>query len=680
MTFRHKKLGILLISTGFTLPAQAEQQELFELDPIVVTAPPQQQSEQTLPAIVLTTDELSMKTGHTIGDTLKNELGISSQSFGPGVGTPVIRGQTGSRVRLLNNGLGSNDVSAISPDHASSIEPLLAKRIEVLRGPSTLLYSSGAMGGVVNVVDNRIPDNTLDKPIAAALQQRFDSSSNETSTTMKIDGTNHQMAYHLDGFYRHRNNLNIGGHAIDPTKTAITDPSLTIYDNPEGFLNNTGAEAISGSAGLSWIDDFGYAGLSINNLNNNYGIAPDGTGEETVRIALRQNKYDFKSEWQHPFWLAKMLRTRLGYTDYQHTEIANGEPGAFFSNKTYESRLELDHKDMGPLRGTLGFQAQSSDFNAIEKLTGTNIVPRSDIYSYAAFGMESFDIGSVTYQLGSRIEKTAIETDNGYDLGYTPISASASAQWNLNLRNNFSLSLTRSARAPNVQELLANGYHDSTRSYEQGSLNLKEEIAYNLDLGYHYHGDSLRAELNLFHNWAGDYIYQSHTGIFVDKDGNPCLVDCKPLLISSQANALFKGYEAKLIFPILETPAGLLELTLFSDYTRGEFQSGENVPRMPPLRYGMQLDYTVAKLSSYLRFTRADEQRHSGQFETTTDGYLLLNTGIHYPLQTGKDHKMMLFAKGNNLLNENIRNSTSYLRNFAAEPGRGAEIGIDWSF
>ncbi|TPQ28990.1 TonB-dependent receptor [Methylomonas koyamae] len=680
------------------LPASllhAETQTDNKLDEIIVTAPlPVSKADAGSPVTVLSDDELRLKTGHSIGDTLKNELGISSQSFGPGVGTPVIRGQAGPRVRVLSNGIGANDVSAISPDHATSVEPLLAERIEVLRGPATLLYGSGAIGGVVNVIDNRIPGRAFDKALNAALEQRFDSTSDETSTTMKVEGSKDHIAYHVDGFYRHRNNMDIGGQAIDTAKIALNDAELAeeIVDNPRGYLNNTGAEAISGSAGLSWIDDFGFAGVSINNLNNNYGIAPDGTGEEIVRIAMRQNKYDFKSEIVKPFAFAKALRTRLGYTDYEHYEIANGEVGAHFSNQSYEGRLELAHEDIGPLRGVVGFQAQSSDFLGLHmhghEHTGGEpeieaIVPRSNIQSYGVFAVESFDAGPVTYQLGTRVEQTDIRPDSMDSFSYTPVSASASALWKLDPHNSFNLAVTRSSRAPQVQELLSDGFHHATRSWERGSTALKEETSYNLDLGYRFKADWMRAELDLFHNWASDYIYQRRTGEFLDEEGDSdhCGTEhCVPVLQSSQQDAIFKGYEAKLIFPMLENHFGLLELTLFSDYTRGQFVNGGDVPRMPPLRYGLQLDYNRDKLSSYLRLTRADDQPHVGEFETSTAGYYLLNVGVNYQIKAASDAKLMVFAKGNNLLDQNIRNATSYLRNFAPEAGRGAEVGFRLSY
>lgn len=697
-----KKLLLLIASGSIVWTAQAEEQPISELEAVIVTSPLQQKlSESAMPVTVISDDELRMKTGHSIGDTLKNELGISSQSFGPGVGTPVIRGQAGPRVRVLNNGIGANDMSAISPDHATSVEPLLAERIEVLRGPATLLYGSGAMGGVVNVIDNRIPGKTFDKILGTALEQRFDSTSDETSTAMKVEGSKDHLAYHLDGFYRHRNNVDIGGSGIDTAKVAITDPGLDIVDNPKGYLNNTGAEAISGSAGLSWIDDFGFAGASINNINNNYGIAPNGTGEEIVQIAMRQNKYDFKSEVLNPFRFAKALRTRLGYTDYQHTEIANGEMGALFTNKTYEGRVELEHHNIGPLRGVVGFQAQSSDFlgqhyhthhhdeNAeedAEEHEGAlveNIVPRSDVQSYGVFAVESFDAGPVTYQFGSRVEQTDIRPDGLQGFSYTPVSASVSALWKLNESNSLNLALTRSSRAPQVQELLSDGFHHATRSWERGDTSLKEETSYNLDLGYRFRSDWMRAELDLFHNWASDYIYQRRTGEFLDEEGDSEHCDdsyCVPVLQSSQADAIFKGYEAKLIFPMMENHFGLLELSLFSDYTRGEFKFGGDVPRMPPLRYGLQVDYAKEQLSSYLRFTRANEQTYAGDLETSTAGYFLLNVGLNYQLKAYQDAKLMFFAKGNNLLDQNIRNAVSYQRNFAPEAGRGAEVGFRLSY
>jgi iron complex outermembrane receptor protein len=669
----NKKLAIafLLATSSIESIAFAAEQDIVELDEVVVTGALQEKvSESAVPVTVLSDEELRLKVGHSIGETLKNELGITSQSFGPGVGTPVIRGQSGARVRVLNNGIGSNDVSAISPDHATSVEPLLAERIEVLRGPGTLLYGSGAIGGVVNVIDNRIPGKLPDKMLGGALEQRFDSVSDESSTVMKIEGGKSNLAYHLDGFYRNRNNLDIGGQAIDVNAAQATDPTLNVTQNTNGTINNTSAHAISGSAGVSLVGDPGFAGISINRLENNYGIAPDGTGG-TTRIDLKQSKYDFKSELKKPFSFAESLRMKLGYTDYQHTEIADGAPGAFFTNKTYESRLELAHNPVGIFRGLVGFQAVAGDFAAIDKSTSIAIVPQTQTNSYGVFAMESFNMGALANQLGFRVEDITLNPQGHSSLGYTPVSASASSLWKINNSNSFNLAITRSQRAPQVQELLANGYHDATRSFERGNINLREETSYNLDLGYKYKSDWVKAQLDLFHNWAGDYIYQQRNGKFIDG---------APVLLTSQADATFMGYESKLVFPLVQNRLGMVDLTLFSDFTRGQFVNGNDVPRMPPLRFGFQLDHVKGEWNTNLRLTRGEAQTHAGNNDTPTAGYMLLSLGTQYQILNLKGADVMVFAKANNLINENIRNATSYLRNYAPEPGRGAEIGIRVSY
>lgn len=680
--------ALILAAAALSPPAQADDQAATELEPVVVTAPLQEKvSETAVPVTVLSGDELRVKVGDTIGETLKQEPGITSQSFGPGVGTPVIRGQSGPRVRVLNNGVGSNDVSQLSPDHATSLEPLLAERIEVLRGPATLLYGSGAIGGVVNIIDNRIPGRLPARPIGGALEQRFDSTADDTSTVLKVEGGQGNIAFHLDGLFRDRNDLSIGGSAIDAGPARAVDPSLpAMLQNTHGYIANTDAHAMSGSAGVSLVGDPGFAGFSVNNLENNYGVPPDGSGGPKVRINLRQSKYDFKSELKDPFGFAELLRMRLGYTDYHHTELDDGAPGTSFSNRTYEGRLELTHKPIGPLQGAAGFQAISSDFGAFDFTGAKTIVPTSQIGSYGVFAVESLKHGPLTYQLGARAEDSSISPQGGNRFDYTPVSASGSALWNIDPRNDLSLAMTRSQRAPQVQELLSHGFHDATHSFEEGDAGLKKETSYNLDLGYKFKDDWVKAELDLFHNWAFDYIYQQRTGQFVHQDnqGNaqPCGThsDCSPVVQSGQADATFMGYEGKLVFPLMENRYGLVDLILFSDYTRGQFVNGNDVPRMPPLRFGFQLDYGKEQWSANIRLTRGEAQNHPGAFDTGTPSYVLLNAGAQYQVKAFHDANLLVFARANNLLNENIRNSTSYLRNFAPEPGRGAEVGIRVSY
>ena len=686
----NRKLGIFFLSTsslGFN--AVAADNEIYKLDDFYITSTgiKQYTSKSARPVTVLSGEELQKKMGTTIGDTLKNELGITSQSFGPGVGTPVIRGQSGPRVRVLQNSIGNNDVSSLSPDHANGVNPISAERIEVLRGPSTLLYGNGAIGGIVNVIDNRIPEQVPDKLLGGVVAQRYDSASDLTSSALKLDGGKDKFAFHLDGFYNDQNNTHIGGQQIDESAARATDPTLEgtpVLNNPNGVIPNSNARSRGGSAGASVIGDIGLVGAAINSLENNYGIPPNGTGGAPVRVQMNQTKYDFKGQLNQPFALANELRLKFGYTDYKHVELDNGEAATTFLNKTYESRLELEHQPLGIVKGVMGFQSVNSDFSA---LGAEALVPKSKIDSYGLFAVESFKIKDITYELGLRGEWQGISPETTYSsVSYVPLSGSVSALWDITKQHQLSLGVTQSQRAPQIQELFSNGVHEATMSYEKGDVNLQKEISYNLDLGYKFNTSWMTSELNLFNNWVNDYIYQQQDyQVFneVIEDFQLICSDpgaCVPVLQSAQANAIFRGFEAKTLFTIMQNHYGAVDLTLFGDYTRGTFEQGGNVPRMPPLRYGFELSYEKNDLTTQARLTRGEAQNDAGENQSNTPGYLLLNLGAQYQLATFHQSEVQLFAAGKNMLNENIRNSTSYLRNFAPDPGRSAEIGIRVSY
>ncbi len=685
----NKAIALFIVSSS-AIAANNSAADLpeVELDEVVVSSPVSPvKAEQNNPAIELSGEKLRTKIGGTLGETLKNELGITTQSFGSGVGTPVIRGQSGSRVRVMQNGIGNNDVSSLSPDHANSVEPILAERIEVLRGAATLLYGSGTIGGAVNVIDNRIPETVPDKIIGGAAEQRYDSSNNETASVVKLEGGKQGVAYHLDGFYRSHDNLRIGGQAIDEQRARATDPTLAdvlSLDNPKGRVKDSRGWSRGGSAGLSYIADKGLIGASINTLENNYGIPADGTGSAPVRVFMQQSKYDLKAQLNKPFAFVDSLRYKLGYTDYKHTELDNGVPATTFLNQSFENRLELQHQTIAGIKGSFGFQSTHSKFTV---LGDEAIVPNADIASYALFLLEAFETGSLSYQLAGRAELQTIHPENNPHFSYTPFSGAATVSWKINPQHQLSLSATHSQRAPLLQELLSKGIHAATRSYEVGSANLGKEFSNNLDLAYQFKSQWLSAEANLFQNWVNDYIYQQRSGLMFNTDINALEATCSttsaaclPVEQSRQRNAVFRGFEAKLSIPLLKNSYGALDLSLFGDYTRGYFTHGGNVPRMPPLRYGFQLDYQQQNLSANLRLTRAEAQNFVAANDTNTPGYLLLNLGAQYKIASFHNSKVLLFANGKNLLNENIRNSTSYLRNFAPDAGRSAELGIRISY
>jgi iron complex outermembrane receptor protein len=682
-TFKYIYLLVIFLVN----PVSAEQSATIELDTIVVTNTALSKKASTIlkPSISLSGDALRQKAGANIGDALKNEPGMSNQSFGAGVGRPVIRGQSGTRAKVLQNNLGSNDVSSLSPDHANSVEPILAEKIEVFRGPSTLLFGSGAIGGIVNVTDNRIPETKADKIIGGAAEQRYNSVSNQTASVLKLEGGKQGFAYHLDGFYSEQGNTHVGGYPIDEAAAVVTDPNLegVSLDNPKGVIQNSQMRSKGGSVGVSYIGDFGLAGASANTLGKNYGIPSDGTDSPPVNIKLDQNLYNFKTQLNKPFALAENLKFKFGYTDYKHVEYSGSEPQTTFLNKTYESRLELEHKAIGIVNGNVGFQSVNTQFSAIGNET---VIPKTELQAYSVFAVEKFKIGRLSNNLGVRVEWTALDPKNANRVTFLPVSGSGSISFDITDNHQLDLAFMHTQRAPQIQELFSNGIHDATYSYELGNPFLKEETSNNLEMAYHFKSSWFKADVTAFGSWISNYIYQQLTGNVFNADvsefesvcSNPG--SCFPVLASSQAAAIFRGFEAQTVFTLLDNKLGTLDLSLFADYTRGTFDAGGNVPRMPPLRYGFGLNYEKNNWSANLRFTRGEAQNNVGVNDTTTGGYLLLNLGSQYHIASYKDSEISLFANANNLLNQNIRNSTSYLRSFAPEPGRGAEIGIRLSY
>lgn len=642
----------------------AKAEPAQELTSIFVSAPLHKKVAETIhPVNILTGDYLTLKQGTTLGETLKQELGVHNRSFGSSVGQPVIRGQVGARVQVLQNGISSLDVSSVSPDHASSTEGVFADQIEVLRGPASLLYGSGSIGGIVNVIDNRIP---MRKSASSSntFEQRYNSSSGQWSSALQHDGGLDKLAWHVDGFYR-----TSGDYAVPKSS------------NGTGFVANTDAESWSGTLGSSWIDDWGMVGFSINHLDNNYGVPPL---DEIVRIDVQQTRYDLKAEINEPFSWAETLKLRFAYNDYQHAELEDGVTvGTLFDNQAMEARAELVHHQLGFIDyGALGFQAQHKDFSASGEEA---FVPPSTLQSIAFFAVESIYDGDITYEAGLRIEHQQIDADGFSRTQHTPVNASISALWDASNNSVVSLAFTRAQRAPNVQELFSNGVHFATQSFETGDKNLALETSYNLELGFKTRIAAASLNLNVFNNWSKDFIVQQKTGQSFNLDTEEintlCTGSCLPVFMTVQQDAQFYGFEAELTFPLWRSINNSLDAGLFSDYVRGQLDSGGNVPRMPPLRYGLQLDYSHYKnLSAGLRLTRAQNQTHTADNETPTAGYLLLDANINYNWRLSKDSKALFFVKGSNLLNETIRNSTSFLKNFAPEPGRGAELGVRLTF
>lgn len=540
-----------------------------------------------------------------------------------------------------------------------------------MKGPATLLYGSGTIGGAINVLDRRIPEQANGTVFQGAFEQRYNTVNEGKSSAFRLDGDMDRLSWHLEGLYPDSINQQIPGHAIK------NDP-----DSASGRLQNSNTRASSGGAGFSLFSEQGFMGFSAHHLNNNYGIPPDQGGEQ-VHIDMQQTRYDMKAEINTPFPFSDKLRILLSYNDYQHKELEEDGNGNIFKNRGFLTRLDLMQKPWFLFtNGISGIQTQNSQFSA---QGAEAIVPKSDIDTLAFFTLQDIDTENLTYELAMRIEQQWIRPQGHPKKSHTPINFSAAAIWNFMDENTMTVSFTHAQRAPGVQELFANGPHLATRSFVQGNRDLTEETTYILELGLHFDYEAVQADFSFYQNWAQNYISAFNSGRFFNPEtekivDNCTIAGCLPVFHMQQRKANFLGYEAQVRFALFDSKYGQFSGRLFSDYTRGQFNNGEDIPRMPPLRYGAQLSWHHSSWQGNIRLTRAENQDKPGTHETPTAGYWLLNLSGEYKLNVGEQSKLTLFFLANNLLNEDIRHAVSYLRNFAPEPGRGVTLGIRMLF
>ncbi|MGK0441152.1 MAG: iron complex outermembrane receptor protein [Pseudohongiellaceae bacterium] len=670
------------------------------LEHTLVSVPIHKQISKTaLPVTVLTGDELRSAATSTIGDTLSNKPGLANASFGPAVGQPVIRGQQGPRVSVMQNSIKSADASNISADHAVSIEPLLADSIEVLRGPATLLFGGGAIGGVVNVIDSRIPMVRREET-SGGVEYRHDGASDLDVTAFRLDSGQGDFALHIDGLYREWNNIDIPGDAIDE---AALDSLHTDEDHEEeerentrGYVDNTGGRTKNLTIGGSYFFENGLFGVSVSRLENSYGIPSAGhahhedelatddleTEEEGgILLDVEQTRYDSRLELEDPLKGIHSVKWLMSYTDYQHNEIEpDGLVGTAFKNNTWETRVEVAHEPIAGWHGVFGLQWRQGDFSAVGE---ESFIPQTDSNALGLFVVEGFDYGDWTYELGLRVDQDELkpDSDSAKNESFTSISTSASALWQINEQWQASVALSSAERAPVTEELYSNVdampgdefvVHAATQSIEIGNPSLDSEQSSNIDMKLSWQGTRARIETTVFYNDFSDFIYSQNTGVEQDE---------LPVLMYEQQDASFKGVEFEAHFTLLEQTNGQLELTVFGDIIRGDFDKAGDVPRLPPHRLGGKLSYVQRDWSTFISFMDAAKQDKPGLNETETAGYTRWDLGADYRMSgVSADDSLLLFVKANNITDEEIRLSTSFLRNFTPEAGRSIVAGLRYSF
>lgn len=663
--------GILVVSMQ---QAFAQSKDIYEL---ITTAIHTQRSETALPVTILSGDELQQVVRATLGDTLAGQPGISNASFGPAVGQTVIRGQQGRRVMNLTNGLPNADASGNSADHAQTVEAILATSIEVLRGPSTLLYGGGAIGGVVNVIDRRF-SNSLPNAPSFALEARHDTAADTNTLVGSADFTSGALVWHLDGVQRNWNNLEIPGMAIDSRYLPESQSVLV----SKGYIPNTAGDGDSATLGVSRIFSNGVIGLAINQQNNYYGL-PAGVAEsgdpaepeDGVHIDMERTRYEVMSEWKNLAPWAEKLDYRASYTDYAHAEIEpSGEVGTQFSNESWQHRLQITHTDSADRHGVVGLQHSNEEFSALGE---ESFIPITDISSSGIFVVEDFHAMAATIEIGARLNRDDYQPQFQLapSAAFTTTSLSASALWDISSRITTGLSVSRSQRAPSVEELYSNFglttvddciIHFATGSCEIGSSAFTEETSLNTDLTLNMDYGRFNSTLTVFYNRFNDYIGQVETGT---------LVDGFPVREYLQDDAHFHGLELDVNIEL----SSQYSMRLFGDVIRGAYDNNGAAPRMPPKRLGLELNYSAEQWSAHTTLTHAWTQNRPGLFEANTNSWTRLDAGVDYRISTGAG-ELLVFITGRNLGNQEIRLSTSYLREYAPEAGRSLETGIRYRY
>jgi len=653
--------------------APPDTHEPVLMDRTVVTGTPLERTlfDLATPASVLGDRELSLRLQTTLGETVNTLPGVSSTSFGPNASRPVIRGLDGGRIRILENGVGLIDASATSVDHAVATDPLTIKRIEVVRGPAALLYGSTAVGGVVNVINNRIPDTRIEKPITGAVEGRHGSADGLRSGGALVEGGEDGLAYHLDGFARDADDLRIPGFARSE-RLRLLDPLPPGETEARDRLPNSAGKADGGAAGLSYVWDKGHVGAAVSGFNNVYGTV----AEEDVTIRLHQRRVDLAGDFIAPSEKISKITYKLGLSDYRHTEYEGLDAGTVFNNRGYDGRVELLHAPLGRFEGAVGLETQRSDFSA---QGDEGFLPRTSSLANSGFLFEEINLDPVRFQLGGRLDLQAVaaEADPGFgpagSRDFVTGSGSTGAVYTFLDDYAAALSVAYTQRAPNYQELYAGGPHLATAAYEVGNRALGIESSVGVDFSLRKRAGRVTGSIGAFYNRFDRFITLSPTGQ-TEPQYN------LPIYDYLGVPAEFHGTEAEAVFHLLEAESNKLHLDARLDWLEARNrETGEPLPRISPIRFGGGVSYDHGPFGARVEALRYQAQTRVSPGELPTDGYTTLNLSMTYHFKAG-GVGFDLMARGVNLLDEEARNHVSFLKDVAPLAGRGATVSLRASF
>jgi len=665
-------------------PGSAEQAHPHADRTIIVTGVRRSAGDVLGGATVLDEAELNRELRTSIGETLSSVPGVSATSFGPAASAPVVRGLSGDRVRVLVDGIGTLDLSSSGPDHAIAVNPITAERIEVLRGPAALLFGSSAIGGVVNVIDTRIPRRLPDDPVGVKAIAQYGSAADERSGNAALDvPIGGRFVIHVDGNASKTDDLRTGGYILSEElreeALASPDPEIRALADLKGKLPNSASESAEAALGAAYVDGGLNVGVSVTRHSRKYKVPiryalEPGVESEAPTIDLRQTRYDARAEIPLVGFLSD-VRARAGYSDYRHDELEDtGEIGSSFFSKGGEGRLELVQRERSGWGGTSGAQylERTAKIRGEEKF-----LPDSRQRQTGLFTLQTLVSGTLRFEGGARIEFSRLDADADEQLGtaaqsrkFTTLSGSLGGQYEFLPGWRAGLSLSHSERAPSIDELFANGPHAASQSFEVGNPDMGAEKSNSVELTLHRTTGPVHLTANLFYSRFSNFIFLSPTGEIEDE---------LPVFEYREGKADFYGFEV----------AGDARLgTAFGVNWGAEFQADAvratvkdfgPAPLIPPVRLIGAITGSRGQVDGRIEIEKAFAHDRTAPNETDTPGYTFVNVAFDW--HPFADRPELTFSLiGNNLFDVEARRSTSILKDYAPLAGRDIRLSARIAF
>ncbi len=686
----HNVIRVDLLA-GETVELDVDLHITTHSEEVVVSAGPDARSslEIATPVQVLSGEDLMLRSRGTLGQTLSEETGVTDTSFAGGSSRPVIRGLEGDRVRILESGLGTGDASGVSPDHAVSLDPSSAERIEIIRGPASLLYGSSAIGGVVNVEDGRVPRLRSSVPLAGQADLWMGTVDDQRGAAVELDGGVKRFGWHLQASLRDADNYTIPG-APD-----VDEPDT----GGDRELENSDFRNESYSLGGSWFfGDAGYIGVSISEFDSDYGIpgghehgeddhdpGDDGDGDdhgededhdgdqdaaEGGHVDMDSRRIDLRGEMNRSFGIFRGLRARVGAVDYEHDELEDGMVATTFLRDSAEGRFEVVQRQTGRLRGSMGIQLGLEN---LETIGEEAFIPDTDTSNWGVFAFEELTWDRWSLQFGGRIDGRSLDsrTADHRDRNFTAGSASVGGVYRLNEKSSLGLTLARSTKFPNAQELYADGPHLAIQAFEIGNPDLEPESSLGVDVVFRRQEGRVAGEITVFGQDFSDFIFPAFTG--EERDG-------LPVVVFGQTDAKFVGSELDLAVSVWESARRHFDVKIFGDLVRAEQNgTGRPLPRIPAASYGVGLHYHGERFHLMGEVRHRDDQTRVGENETTTPSYTLVNASYSYRFLF-QEQIFDLVVRGRNLTNEMARNHVSYVKDTVPLAGRDFGVSVKLLF